>query len=293
MITGALISIQILFGVGYIFSKLLVESFPPLIWACIRSFCAALSIGVIALVLGRPHPKLNRQFFFPLLAFALLGGLLTQGLFLVGLRHTTSTHSSVIFTLTPIFTLMVVIYLREERLTPQNLTGFVFSFLGILILTEVEKFHLSATLMRGDLLTLGSACSYGLFIALSKNFFKKFDSTWITFWIFLCTGIGLAGFSFSEWETFRWPVMTPLLWILVTYGILGATLLSYFLVIWTIAHASPSKVALFSYLQPVLVSLIAYFFLGEGISPRTIGGSILILMGVGFTLWKPDKIQHK
>ncbi|MEO5970656.1 MAG: DMT family transporter, partial [Bdellovibrionia bacterium] len=106
---------------------------------------------------------------------------------------------------------------------------------------------------------------------------------------FVFTTIGLTFFAIPDMAAFTWPAMTPMLWGSFIYGIFGSSLLGYFLIVWVVAHAPASKVALCDYLQPILVTILAAVFLLEKTTLRTLGGTGLIFLGVLLTLERLPK----
>ena len=289
LIWFALFFTQLLFALSYIFSKILMETFPPIVWAFLRTSTTALILLPIALALKRPRPKLTRSFITSLLIFSLLGGAFTQGFYLIGLHYTTSTNSAVLYTLSPLMTLATVIWIGQERATPLRLIGFLISFLGVLTLSHAESYQLSHQRILGDCLTLLSCMSYGLFIALSKPFFEKYDSLWITTGIFTFSGLIFGVFAIPQLPAVHLPALSLSFASMVVFGIIGSTLMTYFLVIWTLSRAPSSQVALFGYLQPILTSFISWIYLDEVISERTLLATLFILVGVSFTIeWIPS-----
>jgi hypothetical protein len=131
---GALVIIQILFGVNYVVSKAIIAAFHPLQWASLRLLLATPVLWIVASLSGRPAPKVDREFIKNILIFSFLGIALNQGAFLFGLKYTTSTNSAVLNTLTPIFTLLLVTLRGIEPFTWGRGVGFLFAFAGILTL---------------------------------------------------------------------------------------------------------------------------------------------------------------
>ena len=73
-VIAALVAVQVLFGINYVTSKIVVDSFPPLVWASLRIICSAAIMMGIALATRRHlHPKGGRAFFVPLIGMALNG----------------------------------------------------------------------------------------------------------------------------------------------------------------------------------------------------------------------------
>ena len=109
---------------------------------------------------------------------------------------------------------------------------------------------------------------------------KSHDSVWMTTWLFIAGSIGITGLAVPSWLTFQWPAMTPVLIGCMVFSVLGCTLMAYFLNLWALARTHSSSVALYIYLQPVVASTLAWVWLGEVITLRTVLSSLLILVGM-------------
>ncbi|MFN7684914.1 MAG: DMT family transporter [Oligoflexia bacterium] len=276
----ALLAVQLLFGAGYVVSKELVGTFPPLVWASLRIVISTVLMLAFALTWGRKSPTGWKEFFKPLIAFALLGMIINQSSFLVGLRYTTSTNSAILNTLIPVFTLAVVSIRGQEKFTLSRGLGFLLALAGVLVLRNVEDFTLSNETLKGDFLTVLNCLSYAFFLSYSKPFLEKHDRVWTTTWLFVYGSIGISLLAIPDYLHFTWPEMTPLLWGCAVFAVLGTTLLTYFLNFWALSYAKSSSVALFIYLQPGIASLVAYFWKGEPITLRSFVASLLIFFGM-------------
>ncbi|MBL7714057.1 MAG: DMT family transporter [Bdellovibrionales bacterium] len=287
-VLAALLAVQLLFGINYVVSKFVLHAFPPLVWASGRIIIASIIMLAVALLLRRKHPKPDRKFFVPLIFFALLGTVINQASFLVGLNYTTSTNSAILNTLIPIFTLLIVTLRGQEPATPRRVLGFVSAFVGVLIMRRVEEFTLSNTTWIGDLLTILNCLSYAIFLSYGKKFLEKHDPIWTTTWLFFYGSIGLTLLAIPDYSRFHMPVInSQLAWAMV-FAIVGATLLTYFLNFWALANAKSSMVALFIYLQPVVASFIAWIWMNETVGARTVLASLFILIGFVMAL-SPEK----
>ncbi|MCC7441328.1 MAG: DMT family transporter [Bdellovibrionales bacterium] len=280
LVLGALVVVQVLFGLNYVVSKVVVGSFPPLVWASLRIIVSSALMVGLALLMKRPHPTDGRKFFGPLVWLALLGTVINQACFLVGLKHTTASNSAILNTLIPVFTLLVVTIRGQESLGWKRVVGFLFAFAGVLVLRNVEHFTLSDETAFGDLLTLINCLSFALFLSFSRKFIREHDRVWTTAWLFIYGSVGITALAGPDWAVFTWPEMTPRLWGAATFAIVGGTLLTYFLNNWTLAYARSTQVALFVYIQPVVAGVFAWFWLDQPITPRMVAASLLIFMGV-------------
>ncbi|HTL11177.1 MAG TPA: DMT family transporter [Bdellovibrionota bacterium] len=277
-------AVQVLFGLNYVISKVVVGAFPPLVWASIRILIASAIMVATALLMGRPHPKDGRKFFVPLIGFALLGTIINQACFLVGLKHTTSTNSAIINTLIPVFTLLVVTLRGQEPLSGRRALGFLFAFVGVLVLRNVEKLTLSDQTVLGDALTMVNCLSYALVLSFSRGFLQQHDRLWTTAWMFVYGSVGITALAAPDWAGFHMPDLSPLLMGSAIFAIVGGTLMTYFLSNWALAHTHSTQVALFVYIQPVVAALFAWAWMGQPITPRMVASSGLVFVGVFLVL---------
>lgn len=286
LIIAAMLAIQSLFGINYIASKVVVDAFPPLLWGSARMIIAAIIMTGIALILKRPYPRGGRRFYGPLLIFSLLGIVINQAAFLVGLSLTSPSNSAILNTLTPVFTLLVVTLMGQEKFNWRKIIGFIFALAGVLILRRVEEFSFNDKTAVGDLLIILNCLSFSCFITFSKKFLEKYDQFWSTAWLFIFGSIGLTFLAAPDWIRFQWPTMTPLLWVCTLYAILAGTLATYFLNNWALKHTQSSQVALFIYIQPVIAIGLATLLLREPLTPRTIASCLVIFLGVLIALFQ-------
>lgn len=258
----------------------------PILWSDIRFILAGFAMLIVTLVMRRPHPPLNLQFFMPIAILSLLGMALGQGLFLIGLRYTTSINSAIIITMIPILTLLVVVLRKQEELNFNKLIGFVLSFFGVLLMRNVNDFKMAGDTLIGDGLVFLAATCFALYISFGKRYFMKFDNMWTTTWMFFISGLAMMPFNIESADSILNFSGNSLFYSAATYSILGATLLTYFLNNWALNKAASGQVAIFIYLQPVVAGIIGYFFLGEPVTFRMLICSFLIMSGLVFSLTK-------
>jgi drug/metabolite transporter (DMT)-like permease len=265
--------------------------FPRWSGASIRIIIATVFMFAFAFVTRRPHPQGGATFFGPLVIFALLGVIINQGSFLVGLHYTTSTNAAILNTMIPVFTLLIVTLRGQEKATFKRILGFLSAFAGVLILRRIEDFTLSDETLIGDLFMLVNCFSFALFLTYSKNFVMKHDRVWTTAWMFLYGSVGLSLVATPDYLTFQMPEMTTVLWSSAAFAVIGGTLLTYFLNNWTLAHAESSHVALFIYIQPVIASVLAWAYMDVPITLRMVLSSLLIFAGVLLVYSRPKKLK--
>lgn len=288
---AALVLVSFIFGANYVISKSILTHFPPLVWAVIRMGIAAVLLGTILLLTSREtHPKFSLKYFGPLAFYSVFGIILNQSFFLMGLKRTTATNSAVLNVLTPVFTMLIVTLSGKEKKTESNIRrnfGFLLALTGVLVVRKIEEFHFSNSTFLGDVFTILNCMSFAIFLTTSKKFMETYDRMWTTFYLFIFAIIGIGLMSLTEWETFVFPVLTTSLVWAMAFAIICATIMTYFLNVWTLSYASPTHVALAMYLQPVVAALLASVVFDEKITLRTGVASGMIFIGLFLVMIRP------
>lgn len=279
-VRAALVVVQLLFGVNYLMSKLVVGVLDPAAWASLRSLTALVILGGLAFAGRRRLPR-GRDFWY-LGGCAMLGVVANQILFLEGLSRTTPAHSSLICSQIPVFTLLAAVALRRERLTRLKAAALASGLVGVMVLLEVDRLSLDARYLVGDLLTLGNALAYGFFIALSGRVMARHDPLGATTVIFLFGAVGIAFYGFDDLLAAPLAVLGAADLARMAYVVLGATVGTYFLNLYALKHTQASRVALFVFLQPVVATTLSVLLLDEpftwrlGVAGALVGTSLLL-----------------
>src|SRR5687768_6297108 len=128
-----------------------------------------------------------------------------------------------------------------------------------------------------------NSLSYGIYVATSKETLTRNGAFRSMMWIFvfasiICVPVGVISISSIEATEVGIDI-----WLLVVYIAIGATAAPYLLNAWAIARVSPSTVAVFVYLQPLIGFVMAVIFLGENLDFRFIIAALLVFSGVFLT----------
>ena len=81
-------------------------------------------------------------------------------------------------------------------------------------------------------------------------------------------------------------------WLALAFIILLPTVGAYYLNAWALTHVSPSTVAIYIYLQPLMAFGFAPLLLGEQWTYRTIVAALLIFGGVALVTTNKDTSAH-
>lgn len=274
LVRAALLSVQILFGVNYLVSKVIVTAMPPLAWAVLRSSSAFVIVALLALAARRPLPP--RRDILILAVAAQFGIVLNQGLFLEGLARTTVAHSALLCAQIPTFVLVFSVLSRQERLTPRKALGFLAGLAGVAVLLEADRLHWGAETLAGDLMTLGNAASFALYVVITRRVMARNDPLMATATVFLFGGLGILAWGGPQLAAVDPAAFTPGLWAGMVFAVLGATVATYFLNMWAVKRVVATRVALYIFLQPVIATALGVLVRGETVTPRFLVATALV-----------------
>ena len=226
----------------------------------------------------RPRPAGGDWRWFALLG--LFGVAMNQTGFTVGINSTTVAHSSLIISLTPIFVLLLATRMKLESFTALKVIGMTLSFAGVAVLVAEYGFGSNSPTFTGDLLTLAGSIAFALYTVYGKRVSERYDTLTLNTFTYLAGAVVVL--PLSGWQLFEvdWQSVTWRGWLGAVYMAGMASVLAYMIFYYALTKISASRVAVFSYLQPVLATLLGILLLHEEVTHHLLIGGSLVLLGV-------------
>lgn len=275
---------------NFIFGKLALQSFDPLTLAAFRVELAAIVMVGTYLALparwhvaiagaGRPT-RFARRDLWTFAQLGLLGVVLNQMLFTVGLSQTSVGHSSLIIGMGPIHVLLLARLMGLERLSPTRLLGMGLSFAGVMLLASERGLSLRVGTLRGDLITLCGSLAFSLYTVRGKRVAAQYDSLAMNLYNYLAGAIAILPLAVWRGTKLDWAAVSWKGWLGLAYMSVFASVVAYLIYYWALRHLSASRLAASSYLMPVLATTLGILLLGERITAHLVVGGALVLLGV-------------
>jgi len=275
----ALVLVQIMFGTWPIFGKLVLRSMSSTSLVGIRILGAAAVLTLLQRKLGK-LPQLPKRVLAWLVLSSLLGVVLNQLLFVKGLSLTTAINATLLTTTIPVITLGVSLALGQDRPSVRHFLGIALAAAGVIYLVDPWRANFTAETTLGNVLILCSSLSYGAYIAVSRDLFRRYGALNVITWIFVVGAIVSLPISAYAWSSESLGTISASVWLIVPYIVLVPTVGAYYLNSWAITRVAPSVVAIYIYLQPLLAFGLAPLILGETWNSRTLVACALIFAGV-------------
>jgi len=250
---------------------------------------AQFRVGGAALILlaaffawpGRPRLHIARREWGRLIVLALFGITLNQILFIGGLSRTSVAHTGLLVALGPVMVLMLSVGSRLEALTGAKVAGMLLSFAGVGILTS-GRFSgaRQPTGWTGDLIVLSSSTVFALYTVLLKKDAHRYDALTLNALTYALGAILLVPVCGKPFLDMRWRAVTGMGWFGAFYMVVLGSVIAYLIYAFALTELAASRVAAFSYLQPVIATGLAIWLLAEKLTSGVVAGGALILGGV-------------
>ena len=243
-------------------------------------------IFMLALLAGRRQGRFIAEACkkdgLPIAMLGAVGVFLTFFLFHEGLESTNASTAAVIFSMNPVFTVLIASVVLRERL---GLAGWLGVGLGLVgAFTAITGFQFSALLSRedflGSTLVLISAVTWSVYTVFGKRYSERYGSLTLSFLTMAAGSVLLALLLTIQggWgEMADYGLRT---WAWLLYLGLFTVGLGYFLYFEGLRHVPASRGASLFYLKPVLALLFAHFALGEPISYTLLLASVMVASGI-------------
>ncbi len=271
----------LLWSINYIFAKIALREIPSVLAAGIRTLLAAIMImPVYYWQSHRPgYIGWTRADVPLLLRIGALGVALNQLFFVMGISRTSVAHAGIMIALTPILVLLIAASVGQESIRAIKLAGMLLALTGVLVLQLAPSKGANARL-AGDFLVFLAALAFAIFTVSGKRVINRFDS--ITMTAFAYAGGSLMLMPFTLWyaRSFSFSSVTWGAWASMLYMSLCSSVLAYLIYYYALSKLSASRISAFSYLQPLIATVVAIPTLGEQPTTSLAFGGSLVMLGV-------------
>lgn len=275
----ALLSVQAFFGASAMLGKFALTAFPPV--AIVGFRVAGAAAAFYALQRTRGGMRLDKRVdYLYFLLFACFGVIFNQLLFFKGLSLTTATNTSLLAVMIPVFTILVSVIIGNDKFTWMKAAGTILAGGGVIYLIDPQNASFSSATTQGDILIILNSMSYATYIAFSKRLVTHYGAMKSIAWVFLFASIVNVPLGAISLSTIDISQVNLTAWLALGGVVLFSTILAYYWNTWALARVEPSVVAVYTYLQPLIGTVLAIFVLGEAWKPRIFPAMVLIFAGV-------------
>ena len=285
LLAGAL-----LFSFNGIVSKLvLTSSLSALNLAQVRSTGAFIILFLLIFFRSREKLRVTKKELPQLAFFGVIGIAAVQFLYFMAISRMHVSFALIIEFTAPIWIVLWIKYVKK-RFVPTDMWIAIFlAFIGLLFIAQVWKGRTLDTI--GLIAAFLDAIALSIYFLMGEKLTKTRDIQSLTFF----------GFAFA---TLAWLIILPVWnfpfevfgerinmqgifdgidtygWVLIAWIIIFGTIVPYLLVITGIKTLSASTSSVIGMVEPVLVGILAWWWLREAWLPLQIFGGVLVMIGI-------------
>jgi len=272
----------VVWGASFVATKIALREVSPATVVWLR-FSMGTVILWLAVFFRRQYAPLSFKELGYIALLGFLGITFHQWLQATGLLTVQATTTAWIVATTPVFMAILGWLMLREKLLAGQILGIGLATIGVLLL--VSRGNLSTLWQgnfgtKGDFLILISAINWAVFSVLSRRGLKQYPATlmmayvmgfgWLFNTIWLFAGPGLIEI----------PQLEPPGWIGIIFLGLFCSGLAYIFWYDALQVLSVAQTGAFLYIEPFITLIVAAVLINEVITPISLFGGVLILIGV-------------
>ena len=274
--------IYFVWGSTFLAIRVGVREVPPFLLAGLRFLIAGLVLFAWMRTKGTVSPTARQWFSAALLAVLIF--VIDYGLLFWAERRVPSGIAAVMMATIPVFmTLSEILFLKTQRLTPRLGAALLIGIGGVLVLVSRSiSFGDSPIDTIGAIALIVAAIGWSVGSALTRKLPLPSSKAMSSGAQMFAGGVLLmiTSAALGEFRGFRVQAVPLKAWLALAYLIVAGSIVAFTAYLWLIHHESPTKVGTYAYVNPVVAVLLGYFLGGEGLSLRTIMGTMLVLVSV-------------
>jgi drug/metabolite transporter (DMT)-like permease len=274
--------IYLVWGSTFLAIRVGVREVPPFLFAAIRFLIAGTLLYAWVRASGAKPPTAREWKSVALIALLIF--VFDYGLLFWAERRVPSGIAAVMMATIPLFTALFEIFLLgTQRLTTRLASALAIGVVGVAVLVS-RTIHLGETPIdtAGAIALVIASASWSASSSLSRKLPLPASKPMSSAAQMLMGGAMLtaASFALGEFPGFHPRSVSTEAWAALAYLILAGSILGFTAYVWLLQHESPTRVATYAYVNPVVAVLVGYFFGAESIGTRTAFGTLLVLSSV-------------
>ena len=292
-IAASIAILVIVWAFNFIAAKIGLLFLPPLAMASFRVVLAGVVMVPVYLFCSRlkefaeaadlRQKGFTRHDLWTFLYLGFFGVTVNQMCFTIGLHFTRVNHAAVIVGLGPIYILVLAVLFGLERATGHKVVGMLIALAGIAVLASENGISMHSASLEGDAITMAGSIGFAMYGVLGKRLAGKYDSLTMTAFNHFAGALIVLPVAIHQawgvWVARHWQLPWRV-WAALLYMAIFASALAYVFYFLLLRYLEASQLGAFTYLLPVLATLLGIVWLGERGSWGQVLGGFMALGGV-------------
>ncbi len=277
----SLVLVAIIWALNFSIIKVTLQQLDAFSFNGLRFLFAA---GTLYLALRWRGQRLrfHRKDWLPLLGMAVIGNVIYQVTFIIGIDFTLSANAAVMLGTIPVWVALFSHLFTEEKISRINGMGVVLAFMGVSLIIAGGKNDISfaSETFIGDLICVLAAMFWAIYTILSKRFLKsytplQYSSLMSILGAIMLFMIGLPSLLEVDWEKVTLPSYGAILYS-------GALAVGLAYLIWNngLVKIGAVRTATYQNLVPVLGLFFGVVLLNEELTWIQYVGASFVISGI-------------
>jgi drug/metabolite transporter (DMT)-like permease len=283
----ALLVVVLIWGLNFPIIKVALEPMPPYVVNALRFAVSAVVLGGIHAWRTRHEPggfwAPVREHGWTVVGLGLLGYVVYQWCFIVGVNATSAGSAALIIASSPMWTAIIARILGMERLPLGAWGGLALSLVGTILVVVAghNAPNFANDTLFGNALMLGGALLWAAYTVFSRPVLKAgVSATGLAFFGILISLPVLWGLGVSELGAVDWANVDLTVWAAIIFSGGFSTGIAYALWNTAVQRVGPSATAIYNNLVPVVALASGVVLIGEAVTLYQLLGGALILGGL-------------
>lgn len=290
----SIFAVAFFWGTTFLAMKIGVETIPSWFVSGIRQFLAAVLLFPVLLWtqnlkwIGWQNFKIQ----ITLSSLMLVGA---NGLTTLAETHLTSSLTSLISSLAPVFIFILSLTIGLEKFSQRSFTGLLLGFLGVVfIFWDGIKDLTNPDYLFGMVVLFTGISFWALGTVYTKKMHIKTDHLFLNlFYQFAFAGVVqiIFGLVFiGDYRFYEWSYRS--MFAIVYLAIFGSVI-TFYAYHYLLKNLLATQVSMLSYVNTIIGIFLSWLILGEKISTKFIIATFLIISGVFIINYKPGLLQKR
>lgn len=260
--------------------KVALEDFDPLAFNALRFPLAAAVLLLLVRVTGGLHWP-DRRDRLRVAALGILGNVVYQLLFIVGLSRTGAGNASLLLATTPAWTALLSTAVGHERLAGRVWLGIGGAVGGmVLVVAGGHGFRFGSDSIVGDLLMVGASMTWAVYTVGARPVIQRYGAMPVTAWTLWAGMPGLVLIGLPAVLRTDFAGVRPGSWGALVYA--GVLAISVAYALWNrgVRRLGNARTSIYSNTVPLVALAAAWIGLGEAPTALQLAGAAVILVGL-------------
>lgn len=275
----------LLWAGNFIVGKLAIRDFTVFGLVSLRTTIAALILWTwFAFTAKAGEFARLRQHWMLLLGVGLTGIAGNQLFYFAGLQATSVTHAAVFGSMSPIGVFLISCLIGQESMNRWKVTGLAFAVAGAVALVNLRPAAAGpGPTLRGDCLSLLSVSAFSIGAVLVRRVGNAHSAVAMNAVGYTVGAVVSLPFAAPFFLSGGLRQATPQGLAALAYTAVLSSVVAYVIYFWAIRRIGATRASAFTYMQPVMVTLMGISLLHEPLSWPEAACAGVILLGVVLT----------